>query len=145
MANIAEAERGPGSTQRYQGGLAATLVRTLLIFTFIPLILMGGAAYLRARTLLRDQVVRQMQAQLTDQLGQVDLSAKTKEIRLDRIVRRSDFESAVNTMLHNKSGSPFFLQASQTIQGTFSELNREGAKDAKILKFKRLVGFSNFS
>ena len=51
-------------TDGYEGGLARTLVRTLLIFTLIPLAIMAGAAYLRARSLLRDQVVSQMQAQL---------------------------------------------------------------------------------
>ncbi|MGE5138589.1 MAG: hypothetical protein ACM3JD_03920, partial [Rudaea sp.] len=94
MSNAVRAEvEAPRATSQYRGGLARTLVRTLLIFTFIPLILMGGAAYLRARALLQDQVVRQMQAQLTDQVGQVDLSAKTKEIRLDRLVRNPDFLS----------------------------------------------------
>ncbi len=71
----------------YEGGLARSLVRTLLIFTFIPLIVMAGAAYWRARDLLRAQVVGQMQAQLQEQLTGFDQSIKTKEIRLDRIAR----------------------------------------------------------
>src|SRR5512135_3185106 len=74
------------STAGYEGGLARSLVRTLLIFTFIPLIIMAGAAYLRSRALLREQVVGQMQAQLRDQLSRLDIDVKTKEIRLDRLV-----------------------------------------------------------
>ena len=74
-------------TDTYRGGLARSLVRTLLIFTFLPLILLGGAAYLRTRALLRDQVVGHMRSQIVDQVGQVDLSVKTKEIRLDRLAR----------------------------------------------------------
>ena len=85
MAVGQETNSGKPSTAGYEGGLARSLVRTLLIFTFIPLILMAGAAYLRARALLREQVVGQMQAQLRDQLSQLDLTVKTKEIRLDRV------------------------------------------------------------
>jgi GAF domain-containing protein/HAMP domain-containing protein len=82
------------STAGYRGGLARTLVRTLLVFTFIPLALMGGAAYWRARSLLQSQVVEQMRAQIVDQVGDVDLSIKTKRIRLDRLVRNADFQAA---------------------------------------------------
>ncbi len=84
---------------RYRGGLARTLVGTLLLFTFIPLALMGAAAYLRARALLRDQVVGQMQAQISNQVGQVELTIKTKEIRLDRFVRNPVFISKVAQVL----------------------------------------------
>src|SRR5512135_2399911 len=89
---------------RYRGGLARTLVGTLLILTFIPLALMGGAAYLRARTLLREQVVSQMQAQITTQVSQVELTVKTKEIRLDRLVRGPDFASKVSQVLAAPAG-----------------------------------------
>jgi GAF domain-containing protein/HAMP domain-containing protein len=86
-------------TTRYQGGLARSLVRTLLLFTFIPMVLMAGAAYLRARSLLREQVVGQMATQLRDQVGRLQQSIKTKEIRLDRIARApgrfSDIEAAL--------------------------------------------------
>ncbi len=89
---------------RYRGGLARTLVGTLLLFTFIPLALMGGAAYLRARALLRDQVVGQMQAQISNQVGQVELTIKTKEIRLDRLVRNPDFIPTVAQVLSTPPG-----------------------------------------
>src|SRR5512143_1699045 len=100
------ASTGTGSTRtqgedtaRYRGGLARTLVRTLLVFTFIPLALMGGAAYWRARGLLQNQVVEQMRAQIVDQVGDVDLSIKTKRIRLDRLVRNSEFQSVAQSAL----------------------------------------------
>src|SRR5512138_26265 len=89
----------PSTPAGYEGGLARTLVRTLLIFTFIPLILMASAAYIRARSLLREQVVSQMQAQLQDQVGRLNATVKTKEIRLDREVRsterKAQFQSAL--------------------------------------------------
>ena len=48
-----EGQEKKDRTAGYEGGLARSLVRTLLIYTFIPLIIMAGAAYLRSRTLLR--------------------------------------------------------------------------------------------
>src|SRR5512142_3280032 len=84
MTVVPRTNTGKSSTAGYEGGLARSLVRTLLIFTFIPLIIMAGAAYFRSRALLREQVVGQMQAQLKDQLSHLDLDVKTKEIRLDR-------------------------------------------------------------
>lgn len=97
------APNAPVATAGYEGGLARTLVRTLIIFTFIPLILMAGAAYLRARDILRQQVVGQMQAQLRERLGQVDLTIKTKEIRLDRLVRGESRAAQLESLLHNAS------------------------------------------
>src|SRR5512142_2176703 len=85
MTVVPRTNTGKSSTAGYEGGLARSLVRTLLIFTFIPLIIMAGAAYLRSRALLREQVVGQMQAQLKDQLARLDIDVKTKEIRLDRL------------------------------------------------------------
>src|SRR5512140_3480153 len=86
-------------TAGYEGGLARSLVRTLLIFTFVPLIIMAGSAYLRSRPLLREQVVGQMQAQLNNQLSQMDSTVKTKEIRMDRLARgagrAAEIEAAV--------------------------------------------------
>jgi GAF domain-containing protein/HAMP domain-containing protein len=85
---------------RLRGSLAGTLVRTLLIFAFIPLIVMAGAAYYRARTLLRDQVVEQSQNLLSTELENVESEIKAKEIRLDRLVHREDFGLLIELALH---------------------------------------------
>jgi len=76
-----------------------SLTRTLVIFTFIPLLLMGGAAYLRSRALFGDQVTSQMQSQLTAELNQLDLTIKAKQIRLDHLVRQPDFENNLSSAL----------------------------------------------
>jgi GAF domain-containing protein/HAMP domain-containing protein len=111
---------------QYRGGLARTLVRTLLVFTFIPLILMGGAAYYRAQALLRDQVVRQMQAQLSQQVGQVNLSVQTKAIRLDRLVRSPDFISAAGRALAASAQSPEFTSVRSDFAAVVQSLNPQG-------------------
>ncbi|HEY5982385.1 MAG TPA: GAF domain-containing protein [Anaerolineales bacterium] len=99
------AETTPGAVTPLRGGLAGTLVRTLLLFTFIPLALMGGAAYLRTRDLLRNQAAGQMSAQILNQVESVNLAAKTKQIRLDRLVRAPDFATAANRALPGNAGS----------------------------------------
>jgi GAF domain-containing protein/HAMP domain-containing protein len=95
-------------TAGYEGGLARSLVRTLLIFTFIPLIIMAGGAYLRSRTLLREQVVGQMQAQLNSQLSQLDSTVKTKEIRLDRLARGTRRAAEIEAAVRAGQGSLAF-------------------------------------
>lgn len=120
----------PAPNQRlgYQGSLARSLFQTLFILTFIPLILMGGSAYLRARALLRDQVNSQMQTQMTNQLEQVDLGIKTKEIRLDHLVRSQDFRSLIFTAFSTDQQSTYF----QTLRQNISlEVGNLGAAEGK--------------
>ncbi len=102
--------RNEDQTAHYEGGLARSLVRTLLIFTFIPLIIMAGAAYFRSRTLLREQVVGQMQAQLDNQLSQLDTTVKTKEIRLDRLARGASRAADIEAALRAGPASIEFAQ-----------------------------------
>lgn len=111
---------------RYGGGLAQSLVRTLLLFTFIPLLLMGGAAYYRARGLLQDQVLGQMQSQIAAQVGGVDLSIRTKEIRLDRLARSPDLIAAAQRAF--QAGGPGSqLDATRADFGQiFRSVNPEG-------------------
>lgn len=70
--------------KRYRGSLAGALARTLLIFTIIPLVLMAGAAYLRARTLLREQAITQAQSLLANQLSVVAKEIEQKERQLEQ-------------------------------------------------------------
>src|SRR5512134_489798 len=84
----------------FRGSLAANLVRWLLIFTFIPLAIMAGAAYLRARGLLREQVIEQSQSLMNTQIASWELEIKTKEIRLDRLIHQGDFASQLELALH---------------------------------------------
>lgn len=118
----------PTNAPRVQASLARSLVRTLVIFTFIPLTLMAGAAYFRSRTLLHDQVVGQMQTQMNTQLAQVELGIKTKEIRLDRLVRSPGFASDFETALHANPQSIEFSNLRNTITQEMRTLNPEAGK-----------------
>jgi hypothetical protein len=70
---------------RFKGSLTSTLVRTLLIFTFIPLALMAGAAYVRARSLLTEQAVTQSENLLANQIEIIaqEVEEAAKEIGYD--------------------------------------------------------------
>src|SRR5258708_2791040 len=93
-----------------QTSLATSLVWTLILFTFLLLIITSGAAYLRSRSLLREQVINQMQSQLVTQLSQTDLGIKTINIRLDRVVRSPDFKDDFQQALSTDRQSPGYSQ-----------------------------------
>ena len=128
MTQASPGSRTRPSTAGYRGGLARSLVRTLLALTLIPLALMGGAAYVRARTLLRDQVVGQMQAQITGEVEQVDLSIKTKEIRLDRLVRSSDFVAAASRGAVTSPESPDIAPLQSDFDRITRSISPQGGK-----------------
>ncbi len=104
----------------HRSSLARSLTQTLMAFTFIPIILIAGAAYLRSRTLFGNQVTAQMQNQLTNQLNQLDLAIKAKQIRLDNFVRQPDFDSELDSAI---AGDPHSTNFS-TIRDNLSEQMR---------------------
>lgn len=76
---------------RFKGSLTSTLVRTLLIFTFIPLALMAGAAYVRARSLLHEQAVTQSKNLLANQ---IEIIAQEVEVKEQNILEQFEGEDA---------------------------------------------------
>jgi len=110
---------------RFKGSLAATLVRTLLIFTFIPLAIMAGMAYFRTRAMLRELVVEQSQSLISTQLKEVESRIKTKEIRLDRLIYRDDFTSQVELGLHANPKGAGFQNIRLKLLREFRSLNTE--------------------
>ncbi len=110
-----------------RGSLARSFALTLTLVSFIPLLLMSVAAWGRSYTLLRGQAETQMKTLVSGEVKASQNQVKIRQIRLDRIARRADFESAVNSLLHQSPSSPFFLESSRLIRGIFNELNREGA------------------
>lgn len=98
---------------------------TLVVFTFIPLALMAGAAYFRTRQLLREQVVTQMQNLVTTEMNAAQNAMKVKQIRLDRIARRPDFASAMDVLLTEARGTPASTEARNKVISIFEQINRE--------------------
>ena len=119
----------PSGSQPKRGSLRRSIAIPLFLLSFVPLTIMALTAYVRSYGLLRGQVESQMQSLLAGQVDTTQNEIKVKQIRLDRVVRRPDFESAANTMLHQSSKrSPFFIESAQTITDIFTILNREGAE-----------------
>ncbi len=114
--------------QARRTSLASSFARTLAALSLIPLTVMALTAYLRSRSLLREQVETQMQNLVSGQVAATENQIKIRQIRLDRVVRRTDFESAVSIMLHQSEDSPFFAESSQVVKDIFAELNREGVE-----------------
>jgi len=107
----------------FGGSLAAVLVRTLLAFTVIPLIMMGGAAYLRTRALLRQQVIDQTHNVLTTEIAATEREIRTREIRLDRYVRRGDFAELLDVAFSVDARVAAGLRPE--LLNKFNELNAE--------------------
>jgi GAF domain-containing protein len=109
--------------KRFKGSLAGTLVRTLLIFTFIPLALMAGAAYLRARALLQEQAVAQSQNLLSTQLKIIDREVTNKEEHLKHLLDGSDFTILTELALHANPKSNEFREIRNGIIEEFANLS----------------------
>lgn len=105
--------------------LATRIIVTLVVFTLFPLTLMAGAAWLRTRQLLQDQVVTQMQNLVTTEMDAAQNAMKVKQIRLDRIARRPDFASAMDVLLSEERGTPAYTEARNKVISIFEVINRE--------------------
>ncbi|HRQ25229.1 MAG TPA: hypothetical protein PLF42_17515, partial [Anaerolineales bacterium] len=73
--------------------------------------LMAGAAYLRARTLLREQAIAQAQNLLINQLGVVEKELKQKEQQLEQHRRDRVFLALIETALVSAPASVQFNDA----------------------------------
>jgi GAF domain-containing protein/HAMP domain-containing protein len=108
-----------------QRGLARRIIWRLAFATLIPLVVMAGAAYLRTRQLLEDQVVTQTQNLVTTEMDAAQNAMKIKQIRLDRITRRPDFVAAMDVILREPRDAPAFTESHNKIISIFEEINRE--------------------
>jgi C4-dicarboxylate-specific signal transduction histidine kinase len=107
------------------GSLATRIILTLVGLTLFPLTLMAGAAYVRTRQLLQDQVVTQMQNLVTTEMNGAQNAMRIKQIRLDRIARLPDFSKSMQVLISAKRGSPAFTEARNKVISIFEEINRE--------------------
>lgn len=79
-----------------------------MIFTFIPLALMAGGAYIRAGILLREQAIEQTENLLVNQARVVAQEAQIKEDKLKEQFEKEDAPLLFETALHaNPQSSEF--------------------------------------
>src|SRR6266542_2384755 len=112
--------------KRFKGSLAGTFIRTLLIITFIPLALMGGAAYFHARNLLQEQTVAQTQSLLSSQLKIINRDVTNKESHLALLLESSDFKILTELALHANPQSSEFRDIRNNI---LEEFKYQGAQE----------------
>ena len=113
---------------RYKGSLAGTLVRTLLIFTIIPLTIMAGMAYFRTRALLYEQANAQSKALLTTQIAIVDREVAGKEARFEKLLGGSDFQTLLELALHANPKTDEYRVIRNGILQEFEQLNQQENK-----------------
>lgn len=124
-----QAPPGIDPTQnRNKASLTGTLVRTLLIFAFIPLALMAGAAYFRARALLRDQVIIQTENLLSNQLKIVEREIRIKEELIEINVATDEFSPLIELALHANPQSREFRDIRQDFINQFQSGNTAEGK-----------------
>ncbi len=112
--------------KRFKGSLTGTLVRTLLIFTLIPLALMAGVAYFRAQNLLRAQAARQSENLIVTQLSVIEQDVESKEARLNHLLDSSDFKILIELAIHANPQSDEFRDIRTGVLKEFENLNNEG-------------------
>jgi len=83
--------------RKTKGSLTGALVRTLLIFTFIPLALMAGTAYFRARGLLTEQAAYQLESLLANQARVVSRDVQTREDILQEKIKTANASITIET------------------------------------------------
>jgi GAF domain-containing protein/HAMP domain-containing protein len=94
--------------EKIKGSLAGIIVRTLLIFAFLPLTLMAGVAYFRTRALFQEQSISQSQKLLDAQIKTIDHGIANKESHLEHLLESSDFTILIELALHaNPKNSEF--------------------------------------
>ncbi len=121
-----EATPTVNSKQRFKGRLAGTLVRTLLIFALIPFAVMAGAAYLRARFLLREQATRQFQSLMVSQGKIVANEIANKNEALASLLEDQEFRDKVELGLHvNRQQLQEYQQLRRDLLFTLYQLNAQ--------------------
>ncbi len=116
----------PGTPEKqFKGRLARSLLWTFLLLTMIPLTLVAVSGYLRARALLRNQARAQIANAAHIQAQQADNSIRTKVIRLQRIVYRSDFRDELATLLTLRRGSAAFSLARARAIRVFNDIGKQ--------------------
>lgn len=125
------------TTRLYTGRLSRSMLLVLLPIAILPVLIMGGVNYLRARSLLRDQVTAQLETLLHAQSEEIDHWVQRKHLRLDLAVRHSHFREAMHTILYRSGASAEELAAAR--QTALDTLRSATQRDAQLIFNQFLV------
>ena len=109
----------------FRGHLARTLLLILLVLSLLPALAMGGMAYLRARSLLREQIFHLLAAANDAQSQQISQSVNTGYLLLSRETTKPHLIEALETGLEQENqNDPAFNSARQAILDELQVINQ---------------------
>lgn len=103
----------------FKNRLARSMVIALLSFAVLPVFIMGVAGYLQAQNLLEKQVATQLYRIASVQSEAFEKTIQTKNIRLDRLSRHSEFLFAL-TQLQETPSNQMYIDVAQS---SFDKVN----------------------
>ncbi|HVN52824.1 MAG TPA: GAF domain-containing protein [Anaerolineaceae bacterium] len=104
------------SRRSVRGGLSRTILIILLSVSILPVLFMSGVTYYRARVLMRDQVVSQLQSIVSLQGKQVEDGITARQDALNDLASTGGTKKAIQTVLTQKPGTAEY----QTDRGNLS-------------------------
>ena len=116
-----------GKELKFKGSLTGTLVWTLLIFAMLPLVVVSGGAYIRARSMIRELSLNQTQVVMTAQLQQSMQKVEEKEELLTEFVQGQQFSQELEAAFHANRQSSTYAEIHSGILHRFTIIN--AAKD----------------
>ena len=89
----------PASSEQFRGKLARKMLILLLSLSLIPLLILGGASYLRARQLFNSQIEDTLLSLEEKETKQIDEWLQVRERSLNQIPLQSAVTKAINAIL----------------------------------------------
>ena len=90
------------TSPKFHGRIAQTLFWILLFVSLVPLLSMAGIAYLRARSLLHDQIFSQLSAVVQAQGQRLESDAATGQLLLTNALYEKDVTTTLDDILGEK-------------------------------------------
>ncbi|MDH5506331.1 MAG: GAF domain-containing protein, partial [Anaerolineae bacterium] len=115
-------------TTRFKGRLARRLLLILVPLSLVPIFLMGGTAYARARALLLEQTSNQITTFHDEQVSSFNNWVVTKEVRLDRLARKESFITNSAEIIRGRRFSTSYKEAEAAILSDLQSINLTAAQ-----------------
>jgi transcriptional regulator with GAF, ATPase, and Fis domain len=113
------------TSPRFHGRIAQTLFWVLLFVSLVPLLIMAGIAYLRARSLLHDQIFSQLAAVVQAQGQRLESEAATGQLLLSNALYEKDVASTVEKiLLEEDRNHPSFISERNFIFDSLQTVNQ---------------------
>lgn len=113
------------TSPKFRGRIAQTLFWVLLLVSLVPLLVMAGIAYLRARSLLHDQIFSQLNAVVQAQGQRLESEAATGQLLLSNALYEKDVSSTIDKILvANNRSDPNFISERNLIFDNLQTVNQ---------------------